>query len=120
MNSACEQLQLYGGAPLPPYGEVAPVVYGEAVAFLSVVHSPAPPPLAVEPTRHESRRAGCGATHRLATQLLDQGPKSLPTQDLLTLLLGGGAVEAATRALAERFSLEGSGPCLQPIEAGDI
>ncbi|HEU0080243.1 MAG TPA: DNA repair protein RadC [Longimicrobiaceae bacterium] len=117
MNPACEQLQLYGGAPLPPYGEVAPVLYGEAIASLSAVHAPAAPPLAVEPTPCRSRRAGCGATHRLATLVLDQGPKSLPTQDLLTLLLGGSAVEAATRALAEKFSFDGSGPWLRPLAA---
>ena len=46
MNPACEQLQLYGGAPLPPYGEAAPVLYREAVASLSAVHAPAAPPLA--------------------------------------------------------------------------
>lgn len=118
MNPACVQLALYGGAPLPPFGEEAARAYCKAPsAAPAAVHSPAPPPLNLAPARISSRGEQSSAAHRLASRILDQGPRSLMTVDLLTMFLGSGATEAAARALAATFSYEGSGPSLRRIAA---
>ena len=121
MNPVSVQLAFNGGAPLPPYRGEAARPYGEAHSTPAAVHSPAPPPLVVETATAGSRRGRCaGTAHQLTTRVLDLGPRSLSTQELLALFLGSGAAEAAARALTERFSYDGSGPLLRKLAAASL